>query len=199
VRAIGTRLPFLEPETLPRLFARLVARVKELSKDRRRLGESVMFASANWLLDMSSLFVFVGAFGRWVNPVALVIAYGVANIAAAVPLTPGGLGVVEATVSSILVGFGTPRTIAIWGVIGWRLVNFWLPIPVGGAAYLSLKVHPPADDQAGLAARRALWRARWRWVVDLFGRDAPTPVVDARFPSISTLGDAETTARSGPS
>jgi hypothetical protein len=199
VRAIGTRLPFLEPETLPRLFARLVARVKELSTDRRRLGESVMFASANWLLDMSSLFVFVGAFGRWVNPVALVIAYGVANIAAAVPLTPGGLGVVEATVSSILVGFGTPRTIAIWGVIGWRLVNFWLPIPVGGAAYLSLKVHPPADDQAGLAARRALWRARWRWVVDLFGRDAPTPVVDARFPPISTLGDAETTARSGPS
>jgi len=56
---------------------------------------------------MGSLFVFVGAFGRWVNPVALVIAYGVANIAAAIPLTPGGLGVVEATVSGILVGFGT--------------------------------------------------------------------------------------------
>ena len=158
VRTIGAKLPFLEPETLPRLFARLVARVKELATDRRRLGESVFFASANWLFDMASLFVFVGAFGRWVNPVALVIAYGVANIAAAVPLTPGGLGVVEATVSSILVGFGTPRTIAIWGVIGWRLVNFWLPIPVGGAAYLSLKVHPPADNQAGLAARRALWR-----------------------------------------
>jgi hypothetical protein len=148
---------------------------------------------------VGSLFLFVGAFGRWVNPVALLIAYGVANIAAAVPLTPGGLGVVEATVSSILVGFGTPRTIAIWGVIGWRLVNFWLPIPVGGAAYLSLKVHPPADNQAGLAARRALWRARWRWVVDLFGRDAPTPVVDGRFPSMSSFDDAETPAPSGPS
>jgi uncharacterized protein (TIRG00374 family) len=199
VRAIGAKLPFLEPETLPRLFARLVARVKELSTDRRRLAESVSFASANWLLDMASLFVFVGAFGRWVNPVALVIAYGVANIAAAIPLTPGGLGVVEATVSSILVGFGTPRTIAIWGVIGWRLVNFWLPIPVGGAAYLSLKVHPPADNQAGLAARRALWRARWQWVVDLFGRDAPTPVLDRRFPSMSNLEDADTGAPSGPS
>ena len=99
--------------------------------------------------------MFVAAFGRWVNPVALVIAYGVANIAAAIPLTPGGLGVVEATVSGILVGFGTPRTIAIWGVIGWRLVNFWLADPRRGAAYLSLKVHPPADNQAGLAARRA--------------------------------------------
>jgi non-canonical purine NTP pyrophosphatase (RdgB/HAM1 family) len=198
VRAIGARLPFLEPETLPRLFARLVARVKELSTDRHQLGKSVFFASANWLFDMGSLFLFVGAFGRWVNPVALIIAYGVANIAAALPITPGGLGVVEATVSSILVGFGTPRTIAIWGVIGWRLVNFWLPIPVGGAAYLSLKVHPPADNQAGLAARRALWRARWRWVVELFGRDAPTPVVDGRFPAMGTLEDVDAPAPSSP-
>ncbi len=199
VRTIGAKVPFLEPETLPRLFARLVERVKELSTDRRRLGESVGFASANWLFDMGSLFLFVGAFGRWVNPVALVIAYGVANIAAAIPLTPGGLGVVEATVSGILVGFGTPRTIAIWGVIGWRLVNFWLPIPVGGAAYLSLKVHPPADNQAGLAARRAVWRARWRWVVDLFGRDAPTPVVPGRFPSMGSLEDADTPVPGAPS
>jgi uncharacterized protein (TIRG00374 family) len=198
VRAIGAKLPFLEPETLPRLFARLVARVKDLSTDRRQLGKSVFFASANWLFDVGSLFLFVGAFGRWVNPVALLIAYGVANIAAALPITPGGLGVVEATVSSILVGFGTPRTIAIWGVIGWRLVNFWLPIPVGGAAYLSLKVHPPAGNQAGLAARRALWRARWRWVVELFGRDAPTPVVDGRFPPISTLEQADAPAAPGP-
>jgi non-canonical purine NTP pyrophosphatase (RdgB/HAM1 family) len=198
VRTIGAKVPFLEPETLPRLFARLVERVRELSTDRRRLGESVTFASTNWLFDMASLFVFVGAFGRWVNPVALVIAYGAANIAAAIPLTPGGLGVVEATVSGILVGFGTPRTIAIWGVIGWRLVNFWLPIPVGGAAYLSLKVHPPADNQAGLAARRAVWRARWRWVVDLFGRDAPTPVVHGRFPSVSSLDDADTPTPRAP-
>jgi hypothetical protein len=25
-------------------------------------------------------------------------------------------------------------------VIGWRLVNFWLPIPVGAAAFVSLRV-----------------------------------------------------------
>ncbi len=125
------------------------------------------------MFDAGVAVFFVGAFGRWVNPVALLVAYGVANIVAAIPITPGGLGVIEATLSGILVGFGTPRAIAIWGVLGWRLVNFWLPIPVGGAAYLSLRVHPPAGNQAGLAARRALWRARWRWVFDLFGRRHP--------------------------
>ena len=151
------------------------------------MGKALFFASANWLLDAGSLFVFVGAFGHWVDPVGLLVAYGVANIVAALPITPGGLGVVEATVSGILVGFGTPRSIAIWGVLAWRLVNFWLPIPIGGSAYLSLQLHPPASSQAGLAARRAMWRARWRWVAQLFRADTQTPVVEDSLPIIGTV------------
>ena len=176
VNAVGTKLRFLHPETLPRFFGQLVARVKQLSTDRRQLAKAVFFASANWLFDAASLFVFLGAFGRWVDPVALLVAYGVANIAAAIPFTPGGLGVLELTLIGILVGFGPPRAIVILGVVAWRLVNFWLPIPVGGISYLSLRVHPPAGSPAGLAERRALWRARWRWVIELFGKETPAPV-----------------------
>ncbi len=156
---------------------------KQLSTDRRQLAKAFFFASANWLFDAASLFVFLGAFGRWVNPVALLVAYGVANIAAAIPFTPGGLGVLELTLIGILVGFGPPRAIVILGVVAWRLVNFWLPIPVGGISYLSLRVHPPAPSPAGLAERRALWRARWHWVIELFGKETPAPV-PSRSPSI---------------
>ena len=35
--------------------------------------------------------------------------------------------------------FSIPTGAAILGVISWRLVNFWLPIPAGGLAYLSLR------------------------------------------------------------
>jgi uncharacterized protein (TIRG00374 family) len=144
VNAIGTKLRFIKPGTLAKFFGQLVARFKQLSTDRRQLAKAVFFASANWLFDAASLFVFLGAFGRWVDPVALLVAYGVANIAAAIPFTPGGLGVLELTLIGILVGFGPPRAIVILGVVAWRLVNFWLPIPVGGISYLSLRVHPPA-------------------------------------------------------
>jgi len=192
--AAGAKLPFLHPETLPKLFTQLTERLHELAKDRRQLAKTIAFASANWLFDAGSLYVFLGAFGRWVDPVALLVAYGLANIAGVIPITPGGLGVIETTLSGILVGFGTPRSIAIWGVIGWRLVNFWLPIPVGGAAYLSLRFHPPADDQAGLAARRALWRARWQWFVELFEHETPTEGIDKGIavmaPDDDAVGDA---------
>ena len=72
------------------------------------------------------------------------MAYGLANVLAAIPLTPGGLGVVEATLTSTLVGFSTPRAVAMLGVVGYRLVNFWLPIPLGGLAYLSLQLDAAA-------------------------------------------------------
>jgi hypothetical protein len=185
VNAVGAKLRFLhlDPGALQRFFGQIVTRVKQLSADRRQLAKAVFFASANWLFDVASLFVFLGAFGRWVNPVALLVAYGVANIAAAIPFTPGGLGVLELTLIGILVGFGPPRAIVILGVVAWRLVNFWLPIPVGGISYLSLRVHPPAGNPAGLAKRRALLRARWHWFIDLFEKEAPSPV-PARSPSI---------------
>ena len=153
VNAVGTKLRFLHPETLPKFFGQLVARFKQLSTDRRQLAKAVFFASANWLFDAASLFVFVGAFGRWVDPVALLVAYGVANIAAAIPFTPGGLGVLELTLIGILVGFGPPRAIVIWGVVAWRLVNFWLPIPVGGSATCRcVSTRPPATRPAWRSA-----------------------------------------------
>jgi hypothetical protein len=48
--------------------------------------------------------------------------------------------VIEGVLIPTLVGFRVPAAIATVGVLSWRLVNFWLPIPVGGGCYLSLKV-----------------------------------------------------------
>jgi hypothetical protein len=141
----GSRLPFVDGPALRRSFEQIGRRVGELSGQRPLVVRAALWATANWLLDAASLEVFVGAFGRWVNPDGLLVAYGLANVLAAIPLTPGGLGVIEATLTSILVGFGTPRAIATLGVVGYRLINFWAPIPLGGLAYLSLQVAP--DDR----------------------------------------------------
>ncbi len=92
------------------------------------------------MLDAASLWIFLFAYGKAVFPIDLLVAYGLANILAVIPITPGGLGVVEGVLIPTLVGFGVPKGIAILGVLTYRLVNFWLPIPLGGAAYLSLRL-----------------------------------------------------------
>ena len=144
LRAIARRLPLLDEEKVHALVHRLAIRLRTLSADRRLMLRTVGWAGANWLLDAAALWVFLLAFGYRAPIDGLVVAYGLANVLAAIPITPGGLGVVEAVLTATLVGFGAPRGVAVLGVISYRLVNFWLPIPFGAGAYLSLRLQPEA-------------------------------------------------------
>ena len=151
LHVIGDRIPGLSGDRLEEVLLDTAAKLSALGRDRRTLVMSLTWASLNWILDAASLWCFVAAFGKFVNPVELFAAYGIANVAGALPLTPGGLGVVDSIAPLLLISFGVTRSVATLGVLGWRLVNFWLPIPAGAAAYVSLKV----PRGAGLAAMRA--------------------------------------------
>jgi putative heme transporter len=151
LRRLANHIPFVTPEQVSRLLQELADRFEVLLRDRQLLRRALGWAAANWLLDAASLGVFLLALGARLNPIDLLVAYGLANILAVIPITPGGLGVIEGILIPTIVGFHVPKTVAILGVIGYRLVNFWLPIPVGGAAYLSLRIgaHPRRNGGAG--------------------------------------------------
>lgn len=145
---VADRVPFVDGPALRRAYAQLGEHLEALSRRRESMIRALVWAVLNWLLDAASLFVFVGAFGHWVNPDGLLVAYGLANVLAAIPITPGGLGVVEATLTTLLVGFGTTRGVATLGVVIYRLFQFWVPIPVGGLTYLSLQASRHQDARA---------------------------------------------------
>jgi uncharacterized protein (TIRG00374 family) len=139
VKRVGDRLPFVRTETVTSLLQKVADRMKILFTSSELLTRAGIWAAANWLLDAASLWVFLFAFGAHVSPVDVLVAYGLANILAVIPLTPSGLGVIELTIIAVLKGFGVESGIAAAGVLSWRLVNFWLPIPFGGGSYLSLR------------------------------------------------------------
>jgi uncharacterized protein (TIRG00374 family) len=142
LRAVGGKIPGLSGDAIERVILEAGAAASTLVRDKSLLAWSLLWASLNWLLDAASLWCFVAAFGHLVNPVELFAAYGIANVAGALPVTPGGLGVVDSVAPLLLVSFGVTRSVATLGVIGWRLVNFWLPIPAGAIAFVTLKVKP---------------------------------------------------------
>jgi len=160
IEAVAKRVPLVKPDAVASLLQKLADRVNVLLSDRALLRSAILWAAANWLLDAASLWVFLLAFHTVVSPVDLLVAYGLANILAAIPITPSGLGVVEGVLIPTLVGFHVPKTTAILGVISYRLINFWLPIPVGGVAYLSLRWgghrRPELHDQPSVHADAAI-------------------------------------------
>ncbi len=140
VNKVAHHVPFTKPATVISLINKVAFRMKELSKSPEFVSRAGLWAAANWLLDAASLWVFLFAFGAHVSPIDLLVAYGLANVLAVLPFTPGGLGVIELTLVTVLTGFGVHAGTATAGVLSWRLVNFWLPIPFGGLSFLSLKL-----------------------------------------------------------
>jgi uncharacterized protein (TIRG00374 family) len=130
-------------ETLQHLGNRLQGLAAEPQLLFRVLG----WAALNWLLDAAALWVFLRAFGGSVSLDSLIVAFGLANIMAVVPITPGGLGIVEGIYIPTLVGFGLTSNAATVGVLTYRIAQYWLPIFVGGLTYLSLRVGPFAIER----------------------------------------------------
>jgi uncharacterized protein (TIRG00374 family) len=140
LRAIGDKIPYVGGARLENIVLQADESLRRLARNPRILVGSLSWASLNWLLDAASLWCFIAAFGSFANPVGLFAAYGIANVLGAIPITPAGLGVIDSVTPVLLVGFGLTRSVATLGVLAWRLVNFWLPIPTGAVAYISLKV-----------------------------------------------------------
>jgi glycosyltransferase 2 family protein len=91
-----------------------------------------------WAFDALCLILMFAALGVAADPLVLLVAYGVATALAAIPLTPGGIGVFEATMLATLALLGVGSEAAI-PILGYRLFNFWLPIPLAAVFYPTLR------------------------------------------------------------
>ena len=89
----------------------------------------------NQLFDYGALAVSLFAVAARVDPVPVLLAYVLASVLAMIPLTPGGLGFVEAGLTGVLTLAGVPADQAVLGVLLYRLFSYWLPLPAGAIAY----------------------------------------------------------------
>jgi uncharacterized protein (TIRG00374 family) len=112
---------------------------RRLRRDGRRHIRTFGHATGYWGLDITCLVGVVLAFHQWLAVPYLLIAYAVANVVGTFSPTPGGLGAVEGVMIALLAGFGLGSSAAIAIVLVYRLINFWLPVPLGLGTYLSLR------------------------------------------------------------
>lgn len=153
-RSATRRLSVARQDRVGTFVDAAIMAVSAFAADRRRFGAAVFWGLINWLLDVAALGVFLAAFGFHPSPGHLLLGYGLVNILALVPITPGGLGVIEGVLVPTLVALGSTYDVAVLGVTAWRLVQFWMPIPLGGISALSLmagwhagrgRARPPAE------------------------------------------------------
>ena len=113
-----------------------------------RWRAAVLAAAGSTAFDFVALLCALRAVGAQPRPSLLLLAYTAASLLALVPLTPGGLGFVEAGLVGTLTLAGVSGGDAVLATLTYRLVSFWLPIPAGGVAYAAYRRRYPQPGRA---------------------------------------------------
>jgi uncharacterized membrane protein YbhN (UPF0104 family) len=70
----------------------------------------------------------------------VLMAYVSAMVLSSIPLLPGGLGVIEATVPAVLHHYGVPVESALAGTLAWRAIALVFPAIAGVVALGTLQL-----------------------------------------------------------
>ena len=123
---------------------RLVAERAELLHALGRHAFTAIVASlGRWLFDYLTLLAALTAVGANPDPVLVLLAFAISQMLASIPLTPGGLGIVEAGLVATLALAGINGADAVVATFAYRLFSYWLPMPVGLGAWIVFRYRYP--------------------------------------------------------
>ena len=139
--------PSITGDSLATLLLAQRARIAAAFEGRWWLA--VFLAAANRMFDYAALVAALAAFGVRARPSEVLLAFVVAQALGMVPITPGGLGFVESGLTALLVVIGVPVDVSVIATLLYRLVQFWLPIPIGVLAWAGWRIHGKRTGSIG--------------------------------------------------
>jgi putative heme transporter len=136
------------------LIERIVSWMTAVRLTWDQVGRIVTWGTINWLLDCACFAMMFPAIGAPIPWKGLLLAYGAGQLAATLPITPGGLGVVEGSITVALVAFGGPEASTAYAVLLYRIISFWMILAVGWLfiGQLALQVRRGRWSRQALAA-----------------------------------------------
>lgn len=111
------------------LFTELHEGYMVIKSDIRVLKKPLLFALLANTTEILTIYSVYMAFGEFVNPGAVIIAYAVANFAGLISVLPGGVGVYEALMTGVLVAAGVPAALSLPVTVMYRILNSLIQLP----------------------------------------------------------------------
>jgi uncharacterized protein (TIRG00374 family) len=120
--------------------------VTERDMIRDRLAENIVRASlaaaGNVGFDYLALLAALAAVRAHPEPGLVLLAFVVATFLGMIPITPGGLGFVEAGLTGTLIAAGIPAKSAAVATAVYRVASYLLPVIAGAGAYVWYRIDP---------------------------------------------------------
>jgi len=129
----------IELEKIPPLVDKIYQATAILVQNRRLQIAAILGALFFWFGDIFCLYFSFLAFNYHPHLAIVIFTYAVAKILSTISFIPGGIGISEASMGLIFIGFNIPAPTALAAVLIFRFLSFWLPIPIGLSSFLSLQ------------------------------------------------------------
>jgi uncharacterized protein (TIRG00374 family) len=113
-----------------------------LKSDYKALIKPLTYALLCNIAEIMTIYTVYIAFGQWINPGAVILAYAVASFSGILSILPGGVGVYEATMTAVLAAAGVPAGVSIPVTIMYRILNMLIQLPPGYYLYYK-NLHRP--------------------------------------------------------
>jgi len=115
--------------------------LRERNRILRTLGpqwqRALLATVGRWAFDYATLLASLAAVGSHARPALVLLAFSGAQVLAQIPVTPGGLGFVEAGLTGLLRLAGVSTGDAVLATFAYRLFSYWLQLPAGAVAWLA--------------------------------------------------------------
>jgi uncharacterized protein (TIRG00374 family) len=130
----------------------ILAEVNLVSPSAMQLTAATVFSLLNWLFDCGCLVLSFLALGVGIPWGVLLLAYGASQLAASLPITPGGLGVVDGSLSIGLVAYGGDQASTVAVVLLYRIMSFWAQLPIGWGTWAFMAWRAKVNDALRLGS-----------------------------------------------
>jgi uncharacterized protein (TIRG00374 family) len=120
----------------------------------RHWWQALLLSAGRLAFDYLCLLAALRATGSHPRPSLILVAYAVAGIVGMIPATPGGLGLVEASLTGLLALAEVDSSQAVLATLGYRLASYWAPLLAGPVAYGLFRLRyrdRPSTPQASAA------------------------------------------------
>ncbi len=149
--ALARRLP--DGQFVVRSTGSLLDRVEAVRLSPLHWAELLVLAVSNWVFDAAVLATALLALHVEVPWRGLFVIYGITQIAASLPITPGGVVVVEGSLAALLTAYGVHPQQALAAVVLYRIVSFWGVVPIGWAVWVGFDLM----QRRGMTSRPHPW------------------------------------------
>jgi uncharacterized protein (TIRG00374 family) len=121
----------LNLKMVEKLFDEMHENYSLLRANWRELRSPLVYSLLGNITELATIYVVYIAAGAWVNPGAVIIAFALASVAGFWSILPGGAGIYEALMTTVMISAGVPAGLSLSVTLIYRVINMLLSIPLG--------------------------------------------------------------------